>query len=122
MNGPEGPPPEQPERRLQIRVQLSEPLMARHIGRADTFLVEEASLGGFSLRADVAFEPGTEHHFKVASPTGQVAMIAAVCRYCTLANESTEPPRYLVGFQFTPQPTKRLRLFLGAIAMDAPTC
>ena len=120
MNSQDPRPQGQIERRLQVRVQLSEPLMARHIGRTDTFLVEEASLGGFSLRSDVVFEPGTEHHFRVTSPTGQVAMIATVCRYCTLASEPHETASYLVGFQFSPQPTKRLRLFLGAIAMDAP--
>jgi hypothetical protein len=47
-------------------------------------------------------------------------MIGAVCRYCRLVNEAPEPPSFLVGFQFIAQPTKRLRLFLGAIAMDAP--
>ena len=93
--------------------------MAQHIGRTDTFLVEEASLGGFSVRSDVVFEPGTEHQFRVTSPTGQLATIATVCRYCTLVSEPHETARYLAGFQFTPQPTKRLRLFLGAIAMDA---
>jgi hypothetical protein len=91
--------------------------MARHIGLADTFPVEAASLGGFSIRSGVAFEPGTEHHFRVESPTGQVAVVAAVCRYCAAATDA--PAAYLVGFQFPPQPTKRLRLFLGAIAMDA---
>ena len=110
----------QPERRLQVRVQLSEPLMARDIGLADTFLVLEASLGGFSVQSDLAFSPGSEHHFRVASPTGQVAVVTAICRYCTKAPDSSDSPAYLVGFQFTPQPTKRLGLFLGAIAMDAP--
>ena len=83
MDDPKQLPPGQLERRLLVRVQLSEPLMARHIGRTNTFLVEEASLGGFSLRSDVVFQEGTEHHFRVASPTGQVAIVAAVCPYCT---------------------------------------
>jgi len=92
--------------------------MARHIGSTETFLVEEASLGGFSIRSDIAFDPGTEHHFRVASPTGQVAVVAAVCRYCAPTTEAQAA--FLVGFQFPPQPTLRLRLFLGAVAMDAP--
>jgi hypothetical protein len=111
-------PPGQAERRRQVRVQLSEPLLARHIGLADTFAVEEASLGGFSIHSHVAFDPGTEHHFRVESPTGQVAVVAAVCRYCTPTTDAQAA--FLVGFQFPPQPTRRLRVFLGAIAMDAP--
>lgn len=71
------------------------------------------------VAAHISFDPGTEHHFRVESPTGQVAVVAAVCRYSTPVAGSDANVQ-LVGFQFSPQPAARLRLFLGAIAMNAP--
>ena len=107
------------DRRAHVRVKLKTPIVARRLGGGDTFSVEEASVGGFSFKSPVPFEPGSTHHFRLSNAGGQVAMVGAVCRYCT-ALEGVEPPSHLVGFQFEPQPARRLRLILGAIANDAP--
>jgi hypothetical protein len=107
------------DRRAHVRVKLNTPIVARRIGGGDTFTVEEASLAGFSIKSPVRFEPESTHHFRLSNSSGQVAIIEAICRYCT-ARDAADPPSHLVGFQFLPQPSRRLRLILGAIAIDAP--
>jgi len=107
------------ERRANVRVKLNAPIVARRIGGGDTFHLEEASIGGFSIKSPVPFEPGSTHHFRLSNVSGQVAVVEAVCRYCTVI-EGAVPLSHVVGFQFLPQPTRRLRLILGAIAIDTP--
>jgi hypothetical protein len=108
------------ERRAQQRVKLTAPLVARLVGSRVTSIVDEASTGGFSMRTVTPFDPGATYRFRLASSSGQVAVVAVMCRYCLQPEPPGEPRTHLVGFQFLPQDTQRLRLVLGAIAMDAP--
>jgi hypothetical protein len=110
------------ERRQHLRVKLTSPIVGRALGRTDTFVVEEASLGGFSMKSHVAFTPGADYRFRLTNQSGQATIIEVLCRYCNPV-EGPEPgrsPSFVVGFQFLPQPTHRLRLIIGAIATDAP--
>jgi hypothetical protein len=107
------------DRRANARVKLTPPLTARRIGGGDSFAIEEASIGGFSIKSPVPFEPDSVHQFRISNAGGQWAIVSAACRYCTVP-DSSEPSSHLVGFQFLPQPTRRLRIVLGAIAIDAP--
>jgi hypothetical protein len=105
------------DRRAHPRVKLSTQITARLVGTRETFVIDEASTGGFSLSAPRTFEEGQAYRFRLESPSGQAAVISAQCRYC---RASEQGPAYCVGFQFAPQDTQRLRLILGAIANEAP--
>ena len=105
------------EGRAQARVKLATPITARLVGSKETFVIVEASTGGFSRSTPRTFAEGQAYRFRIESPAGQAAVIAAVCRHCLPADDSSA---YLVGFQFMPQNTRRLRLILGATANEAP--
>jgi hypothetical protein len=109
------------DRRQHPRIKLTGPIVGQPVGGGETFVVDEASLGGFSIRSRTPFDPESKYRFRLSSPSGQATVVAAVCRYCTATpgDGEREPATYVVGFQFLPQPTRRLRLILGAIAMDA---
>ena len=108
------------DRRQNPRVKLAVQLVARHVGRGDSFVVEEASVGGFSVVTAMAFEPDSQHHFRFAGPSGDTAIVSAICRHCTRIEGQDQTQAYRAGFQFLSQPTRRLRIILGAVATDAP--
>jgi hypothetical protein len=105
------------ERRAQPRVKLTTPITARLVGSKETFVIDEASTGGFSLRTPRTFEGGQAYRFRFETTAGQAAVLTAVCRYCLPVDHGS---RYLAGFQFLPQSTRQLRLIFGAIANEAP--
>jgi hypothetical protein len=106
------------ERRAQPRVKLTTQITAKLVGRKETFVIDEASTGGFSLSTPRrTFEGGQAYRFRLENPSGQAAVITAVCRYCLPVDDRSA---YLVGFQFLPQDTRQLRLIFGAIANEAP--
>ena len=114
---PPGPPGN--ERRQHARVKLTaSPLLGRRISGGDTFVVEEASSTGFSMVSRSKFTPGTSYQFRMWSSQHSVAIVAAVCRSCTLVE--SEPWLHRVGFQFLPQSGRRLRIILTAIEMNTP--
>lgn len=117
---PEEPHTEDLDRRQNPRVKLTAQVVARHVGRAESFVVDEASVGGFSIITPAPFEPDSEHHFRLAGPSGDAAIISAACRHCSRIEREGQAPAYRAGFQFLSQPTRRLRIILGAIAADAP--
>lgn len=110
------------ERRQHLRVKLTARIEGRALGNDQSFAVEEASVGGFSLKSTKPFVADVDYRFRLSNESGQSTIVEVVCRYCkTLpAEPETTSPRYLAGFQFLPQATTRLRLILGAIAHDAP--
>ena len=122
MNVKKSEDPREPEedRRQHPRVKLSAQLVARHVGRGESFTIDEASVGGFSMTTTTPFEPGSQHHFRFAGPSGETAIIGAECRHCSRLEREGEAPAYRAGFQFLSQPTRRLRIILGAIAAEAP--
>ena len=116
----ENPQGTEEDRRQHQRVTLSAKLVARHVGRGESFTVDEASVGGFSITTTTVFEPGSQHHFRFAGPSGETSIIGAECRHCSRLEREGEGPAYRAGFQFLSQPTRRLRIILGAIAAEAP--
>ena len=100
------------DRRAHVRVKLNATISARRIGGDDTLNIEEASIAGFSTKSPVPFEPESSYHFRLSGPGGQVAVVGAVCRYCTVL-EGGDSPSYLVGFQLEPLPARRVELLFG---------
>ena len=107
------------DRRAAARVTLRTPLVARRPGDPTSFAIEEASMGGFSIKSPVSLQPDTIHHFRIANAKGQVAMVQVACRNCVQL-QTDGAPLYRIGFEFLPQSTRRLRIVLGALASDAP--
>ena len=112
--------PDGGDRRQHPRVKLTAQLVARHVGRGESFVVDEASMGGFSIVTPTPFEPDSQHHFRLSGPSGDADIISAACRHCSRIERGGQDPAYRAGFQFLSQPTRRLRIILGAIAADAP--
>ena len=111
----------QKERRQHPRVKLAvSPLLGRRVTGGETFVVEEASASGFSMTGSTSFAHGTSYQFRVWSTADHVTVVVAVCRYCTLIERENGPWTYRSGFQFLPQSGRRLRVILGALAMNAP--
>jgi hypothetical protein len=109
------------DRRQHPRVKLvTTPLTGRLTSGGENFVVEEASVSGFSMTSGATFVPGTAYRFRISSSQQHIAVVAAMCRSCTPVEREGAPLSYRAGFQFLPQPSRRLRLILGAIAMDAP--
>ncbi len=106
------------DRRAHVRVKLDAAISARRIGGDDTLTIEEASIAGFSTKSPVPFEPESSYHFRLSDPAGQVAVVGAVCRYCTVL-EGGDSPSYLVGFELEPLPARRVELIFGASLSDA---
>jgi hypothetical protein len=105
------------ERRSNPRIKMLTTITARLVGTHEMFVLDEASVGGFSVRSPTKFVPGTSYRLRLESATGQATVLQAVCRYCiSVPLEKT----HVVGFQFVPQDRAKLRLILGAIANDAP--
>jgi hypothetical protein len=110
------------ERRQHLRVKLTARIAGRPLGVDQSFVVEEASVGGFSIKSPTPFVPDSDYRFRMSNESGQSTIVEALCRYCNPIPTEGDAgsPSYLVGFQFLPQDTKRLRLIWGAIAIDAP--
>jgi len=120
-NDPERASTPAAERRQHVRVKLTARIVGRPLGVEESFLVEEASVGGFSIRSTTRFVPDSEYRFRLENESGQSTIIETMCRYCNTVGEGDGPlRRHHAGFQFLPQATRRLRLILGAIAIDAP--
>jgi hypothetical protein len=107
------------ERRQHVRVKLTARIVGRPLGAEHSFVIQEASVGGFSFRCQTPFVPDVEYRFRLANESGQSTIVETVCRHCLLVNDDL-PKQYVAGFQFLPQATMRLRMILGAIATDAP--
>ena len=109
------------ERRGHPRVMLTTPLFGRLTSGGQTFTVEEASARGFSMISPVMLAPGRSYQFRMWSDPAHATVVAAVCRSSTLIPDADGGSwRYRNGFQFLPQSGRRLRLILGAIAVNAP--
>jgi len=109
------------ERRQHPRVKLAvTPLLGRRASGGDTFVVEEASASGFSMTGSTSFAHGTSYQFRMWSTEDHVTVVSAVCRYCTMIEGQNGPWTYRSGFQFLPQSGRRLRVILGALAMNTP--
>ena len=108
------------DRREHPRVKLSGGVTAKLVGTSEIFILDEASVGGFSIRSPKEFLPATTYRFRVESRSGQAAVVMAVCRHCLRMEHGGDASPYLVGFQFLPQDTQRLRIILGAIANETP--
>jgi hypothetical protein len=110
------------ERRRHPRVKLTARIAGRPLGTEQSFVVEEASVGGFSIKSPTPFVPDADYRVRMSNESGQSTIVEVLCRYCNPIPVEGEggASTYAVGFQFLPQDTKRLRLILGAIAIDAP--
>jgi hypothetical protein len=108
------------DRRAHPGVKPCGNITAKLVGTPEMFVLDEASVDGFSIHSPKEFVPTTPYRFRVESPSGGAAVVMAVCRRCVRAEHVSDSNGYLVGFEFLPQDTQRLRILLGTIANEAP--
>ena len=86
------------ERREFPRIRAFGELHGRPVPLQVTLVLEDLSLGGFSIESPLDFRPGVEYWFELIGRDG-AAMLRAICMHCA----GTSPfygADYFAGFRF----------------------
>jgi hypothetical protein len=98
-------PPDQPvetevaERREFPRIRLFGDLHGRPVPLQVTLVLQDISVGGFSVESPIDFRPGVQFWFELIG-SGSSAMLRATCLHCVRANPFYGDV-FFAGFQFT---------------------
>ena len=82
-------------------------------------IIQEISLGGFSVESSKPFEVGSDQTFLFTASDGRETMVACTCRHARLSF-AKGPAVCVAGFEFLPQPSENLQIIVDTVRMLGP--
>ncbi len=88
------------ERRRYPRISILQQLHSQFVSLELPILTCDVSVGGFSIKAPVAFPEGEEHEFLFTRDDGVSLLVTGRARHSRAVTDPNGAPAHLTGFEF----------------------